>query len=258
MKNRIIDAVFEAVFPSNIYCIHCGRIIDKTRRYSICDVCIEKFQWISGRSCAKCGKALDERNRSELCRNCSTRVRFFDKGYSCTRYSLYERETMVEMKARKKGFIGRKLAAAIADRMSVEDEIIDLVVPVPAHPKKERERGFDQAAVIAGRFACLYNNDADGDKRPVRYIEALKRICETAPMKKMNARERRESAKRAYALKPSFECIVKGKNVAVVDDVFTTGSTMDACGFILKKAGAARVISLTFSAGADYDCRETD
>ena len=77
---KIKNEVMEAVFPSNIYCICCGSLIDSTRPYSLCDKFVREIHWIGSRTCEKCGKALPETYRGDLCYDCMTYAHDFHKG----------------------------------------------------------------------------------------------------------------------------------------------------------------------------------
>lgn len=244
LVERAIEKGMELLFPSNIYCISCGSIIDQTRRYALCDHCIEKFHWVGEKTCARCGKVLQAEYRHELCYDCRLYGHDFDRGYTCTLYGTYERNLMMDYKYRGKSHIGRKLGDMLYDRMSLEEEPdMDFVVPVPIHEKKRRERGYNQAEVMAHRLAqrmqlpCLSH--------------LLVRCRQTAPMRGLNPVQRQENLLGAFAISPKNRYNVSGKTILVVDDIYTTGSTADACSRILKQAGAGKVLVLSFAAGAN-------
>ena len=95
---KTLEALSEAVFPSNIYCACCGRLIDGTRPYALCDSCMKKMHWNNGRTCEKCGKALPETYRGGRCYSCMESNHSCRKGYSCLTYGLYEREMILDYK----------------------------------------------------------------------------------------------------------------------------------------------------------------
>ena len=123
---RILEIVSEAIFPSNIYCICCGSLIDSSRSYSLCDNCIGKFHWITGATCDKCGKALPEEFHGNTCYDCMQREHHFDRGYSCLTYGFYERQVMMDFKYNNKGYLGEKLGDILYDRISLENLEIDV------------------------------------------------------------------------------------------------------------------------------------
>lgn len=239
----VLEKVLEMIFPSNIYCISCGSIIDNSRDYALCDSCMESFHWVGEKTCSKCGKILQDNYRHALCHDCRTFERQFDKGFTCVQYGLLERGLLMDYKYRGKSYIGRKLGDIMYDRMSIEDVEADLIVPVPMFSRNQNKRGYNQAEVMAKRFASR--------RGMVCASELLERTKETVPMKGLGSLERYENLKNAFAVSGKNQYTITGKRILLIDDIFTTGSTLDACSSVLKEAGAAEVYVLTFACGAN-------
>jgi len=119
----------------------------------------------------------------------------------------------------------------VADSVKQADTgpAVDLIVPLPLHPARLRERGFNQAAEIARRLSALTGI-------PLR-LDGIRRTVDTPPQAGLHIKQRRANIRGAFACNASLT----GMNVAVVDDVMTTGSTLDEFAKTLKAAGAARV-----------------
>jgi ComF family protein len=115
-----------------------------------------------------------------------------------------------------------------------------ILVPVPLHPRKRRERGFNQAALLADRFAQA------GGAAAVRTL--LRRTLDTSTQTRLDRRERQENLKNAFALADS-RTIEPDSRYVLVDDVFTTGATLNACAAVLRRAGARRVDVATLGHG---------
>lgn len=113
-----------------------------------------------------------------------------------------------------------------------------VVVPVPLHPRRRRERGFNQAEFLSWLLA---------EKLGLEYREALKRIRYTKPQVKLKSWDRRQNIKGAFSLISSMNNELQAINIILVDDVWTTGSTLKECCFVLKKAGAKKVWALTLA-----------
>jgi ComF family protein len=112
----------------------------------------------------------------------------------------------------------------------------DLIVPVPLHPRRLRERGFNQSGLLAGEFARRI-------KAPVSY-DALRRKSQTLPQTRLNREERLRNVKGAFEISDAGK--VRGRRILLVDDVFTTGTTLSECARTLKrKGGASEVHALT-------------
>ena len=244
----IKDKILDALFPSNIYCISCGSLIDNTREYALCDSCKLRFHWVGMKTCAKCGKILQENYRHELCYDCRKYDRSFDKGFSCVQYGLLERGVLMDYKYKGMSYIGQKLGDILYDRMEAEAIEYDLIVPVPMYSKNQIKRGYNQAQVMAARLAARNNLPCAS--------ELLVRLKKTAPMKGLGAVERYENLKNVFAVSSKNHYTIAGKRILLVDDIYTTGSTLDACSKVLKAAGAAEVYVLTFACGANIRPKE--
>lgn len=239
----VLEKGLEMLYPSNIYCISCGNIIDATRHYALCDECIEKLHWLGNKTCAKCGKILSDDYLPELCYDCLRYEHDFDRAYTCVQYGLYERGLLMDFKYRGKAYIGRKLGDALYDRMTLEEETFDLAVPVPLSRKKQSKRGFNQAQVMAAAFARHMEIPCAGN--------LLERTRQTLPMKGLGAFDRYQNLQGAFRVSGKNHYELQGKRVVLIDDIYTTGSTLDACSIVLHQAGASRVCGLTFACGAN-------
>ena len=240
--NRWIQGLQDLVFPPQLYCLSCGALIDATRTYGLCDDCITKFNWTKGRTCGKCGKPLPAESLHDTCYDCRTTQHRFDKGYTCASYGLYERMLISEFKERGKDYAGRAIAEAMADRMRDEPLAADLITAVPAGRWKTASRGYDQTKVVARALAVRMH---------IPFRELLVRTRRTKTMRTLGAGERYANVQGAFSILKGRERIIAGRSILLLDDVYTTGSTVDACAAVLKDAGAARVDVLTFAAGAD-------
>ena len=243
MIRKIANSILELLFPSNIYCVSCKSIIDKTRPYALCDECMATFRWANGRTCEKCGKLLQENYVHDICVDCREIEHPFTKGYTCVQYGVKERELLLAFKYGGQSFIGEKIAEVMADRIRPENLEIDLVIPVPMFKAKQKKRGYNQAAVIA---KCL------SKKLGLPYSEnVLMRIENTPAMSGLTSFERRINMENAFCLSQNLAGEVKGKSILLVDDIYTTGSTLAACSQILLEQGAFEVRVITFAAGAN-------
>lgn len=237
------EKAMEWIYPSNIYCISCGSIIDNSRDYALCDSCMQRFHWLGEKTCQKCGKILSPDYRNPLCWDCRTFDHEFDRGFTCVQYGLYERGLLMDYKYRGKAYIGRKLGDVLYDRMSLEEETFDLLVPVPMHRKKQARRGYNQADIMARRMSRRSGIPcAPG---------LLQRRRETLPMKGLGPFERYENLRGSFSVSPQNHYPIEGKRILLIDDIYTTGSTADACSLALREAGAGRVCVVSFACGAN-------
>lgn len=242
----LLKKVEEIVFPEGIYCLACGAVIDRARPYSLCDGCLSRFHFAVGRTCTKCGKLLEEGYRHERCRDCRTYERAFDRGYSCMLYGLHEKEMIRAFKYKNRAYYARPLSELMYDRIEplIGAEIrADLVCPVPMHRSKVLRRGYNQAELLA-------RGVAERMELPMRRL--LCRTRRTVPMSRLSGMQRRENLKDAVVMAPGMEQIATGRNILLVDDIFTSGSTADACAKVLKQAGCGTVTVLCLASGGNY------
>lgn len=238
-----LEKFWDCIFPSNIYCICCESIIDGTRPYALCDRCIQKFHWMGKKTCDKCGKIIEEGYAHKRCIDCRDRNHLFVKGFTCTRYGLYERVLMMDYKYHDKAWIGRKVGDILADRMRGEAFRPDLVVPVPIHKDREAKRGYNQVDLMARRYAGLAGLTLDS--------RMLIRTKNTQPMRNLGVTQRIANVLDAFSLRKGGEAGLQGKTILLIDDIYTTGSTADSCTKTLLAGGAKEVWLLTFASGSN-------
>ena len=173
----------------------------------------------------------------------------FDKGHACAGYGPVEQAVIFALKYGGQGDIGDTLGEILYDRMVSEyghDELpgmYDVVIPVPAYREKRLNRGFDQAAVIAGAFArrAGLRNDPG----------AVIRTRATAPMKGLRFEARRANVRGVFQIRSSRLGKIEGARILLIDDIFTTGATIEEIASLLKANGASKVDFLAFAGGAD-------
>jgi ComF family protein len=242
-------AVLDLIYPPALYCVCCGKIIDETRTYRLCNDCMDNIKWIDGRTCMKCGRQLGTSNPGTVCFNCREHPHSFDRGFTCTEYGTHERAMVFAMKYDGRPDISVVIGEMLADRMLAEfgeDELhgmYDMILPVPVHPTKKSLRGYNQAALIAEEFSRRTGFTADDD--------VLIRTRETHIMRSLGPEQRRENIRGAFSIRPRRLPEIAGKSILLIDDIYTTGATIDELAVVLRDEGAACVDFLTFASGAD-------
>lgn len=228
----------EFIYPSNIYCICCNDFIDSKQPYALCSACVKKLHWIVGIVCPKCGKTV---GKEGLCSDCTLAFRYFDRGISCVQYGRLEKEIIHRFKYHDGGYMGKKLARLMAERLEAEDFDVDFIAPIPMFLAKEQIRGYNQAAVLAKELSEYMQET---------YLkDMLIRTKDTIPMSELSAEERAINIKNAFTISKKYYKIVQDKTILLVDDVFTTGNTVNECSRILKACGAKNVYFITFASG---------
>ncbi|QAT41950.1 ComF family protein [Aminipila luticellarii] len=249
---NVREMLLDWLFPSNIYCICCGNLIDKSRTYALCDQCLGTIHWANDRTCIKCGKILADTERrrlldelgegQHLCADCRHNTHYFDRGFTCMQYGSMEKEMIHRFKFNGCAYMGDKLGNILLDKILLENLSVDVVTAVPMHSKNQLKRGYNQSAlmakVVAKGLGVVYND------------QVLIRKQYKAPMNKLDAEQRASNVKNSYGIHPKFGCF-QNQSILLIDDIYTTGSTADECSRLLKEAGAENVYVLTLAAGAD-------
>jgi ComF family protein len=204
----------------------------------LCDECEGRVTRIVPPFCEKCSEPFSGAITNPFdCANCAHRRLYFDAAVSAFRSRGVVRKVILDFKYRKRVYlrhlVARWLFAALDDDR-LRGRKFDLIVPVPLHPAKERDRGFNQAALLAD----LLSGRMSLPMRP-----ALERVRYTTTQTAFDRAERMENLRGAFRLRKNAN--VRQLRVLLIDDVLTTGSTLSACARVLKKAGAASVYAVT-------------
>ena len=229
-------------FPAG--CRICERLLTEATRIPICNDCLGSFGPITGTVCDKCGRAVEGAARSDLetfvCPTCANGE---GRGYAFVRvkrWAVYE-GTLVRaillLKFENIDLLGKLFAQWFAEVVAGSGSAFqaDVVVPVPLHRQRERERGYNQAALIAKPLAKRLG-------LPYKSV-LLTRIRPRPDKHLLSYEERWESVRGAFATRPGSQ--VDNLRVLLVDDVMTSGATLDSCAKTLREAGARSVTGLT-------------
>lgn len=230
------ETVLSLLYPRR--CPVCDKIVEKGL---ICEACKDKMTVIRAPYCMRCGKEI-EKSSEELCDDCKRRRHLFEQNRAVFRYTKEARQSVARFKFHNKreyvDYYALQAERSLGDYISRVRP--SLVIAVPMYDKKKRTRGYNQAEVFAGALAKRFS-------LPFRK-GLLVRIKRTVPLKELSGPERRKELQGAFGVMHS-SCLV-GARVLLVDDIYTTGTTLDACTAVLKKAGVSQVYAVTLAIGA--------
>ena len=218
-------------------CPMCDKII--SRHENICTTCHSKLVYIHEPKCKKCGKELRDETK-EYCADCSVKKHYFKLNVAVFEYSDMVSKSLYKFKYHNRGNYSRFYVEAIAKHCAndIRRWNPDVIVPVPIHYKKRIKRGYNQAALIARELGKEINIYVDE--------KYLYRVVNTRPMKELNKTTRKKNVENAFKI---YKNVVKYKKIILVDDIYTTGSTLDACAKALLGAGASEVFCICMSVG---------
>jgi ComF family protein len=256
----IAESLFATLFPSD--CRLCSAPLINISRLPVCRECLSEMRPIAGGICSVCGERLFSpyalagepgEARCGLCR------RLAPPFVKATAYGSYDgglRELIHLLKYQQvrpaAGILGRMLAEAIGGLDGFWTQQPVAVVPVPLHARKLRQRGFNQSELIARDALKL----GAGSGRLALYAGVLERARETQSQTGLTRHQRRENIRGAFAVVRPDQ--ISGCEVLLVDDVFTTGTTVSECARILRRAGASRVYVATVARTLKADAKGVD
>ena len=229
------------VFPP--VCVHCGGLVEDGGLRHICTRCEPLITFVQPPHCHVCGHPFHgEVHGERLCPHCVELEPEFREGRTCVLLTGPGRALVHALKYHRALYVLEDIAALIRATPGITGYLRGAaLVPVPLHPRKERERGYNQSRLLAGCFAAAGGTDT-------RVEEPLRRVIDTPTQTAFDRRARQANLKNAFALRSSA-AINPAERYVLIDDVFTTGSTLNACAAVLRRAGCLNLDVVTFGHG---------
>lgn len=236
--NEVLNNISDIIFPPQ--CISCAAILQPITEKVFCSKCREKIKFLTDSLCPVCGiMFFNSPSAGHLCGNCLEKKPYFSCARAVAGYETIILNAIHQFKYSRDLSIGVLLASLMADFFFPDLEFRDysLIIPVPLHIKKLRKRGFNQSIILA---------DAVGKKWqiPINF-SLLKRRKFTLTQTGLDKKERERNIKGAFEVRDKEK--IAGRNIILIDDVYTTGATLNECAKILIKAGAQKVAVLTLA-----------
>lgn len=236
--SKVLNNLKDLLYPP--VCPLCGNLLGRGEMY-ICDGCRPKVSYVSSPTCFRCGKETGD-DETEYCADCSNHMRSYIKGFPAVNYNDVMRESIAAFKYHNK----REYASCFAYEIikqhgrKLMELQADALVPVPVHRIKMRKRGYNQAELLAEKLGSYMGIPVDAD--------IIERTINTLPQKELD-NEEREEFKKAFI---SSGKIVNYKKVILVDDIYTTGATIEACTRVLHDIGIKDVYYTSICIGKGY------
>lgn len=230
---KFLSKILDLFFPKR--CAICDMVISEEA--GICKTCEKKIRLLSGEVCLKCGKKLDE--EVIYCYDCNRRQHEFEQNFAVFEYPVV-RESLYRFKYRGRAeyaaYYAKQAYRLYGSRLKALQA--DAIIPVPLHASRQRRRGYNQAEELAKELSALIDV-------PVKN-RLVKRIKSTKPLKTLDTLGRQNNLKKAFLI---MQNDVKLKTIILVDDIYTTGATIDAVAKVCKAAGVENIYSLTIAVG---------
>lgn len=233
----MFDNLIDAIFPPR--CAVCDEVLPVGRK-GICDFCRGRLSYITEPRCLKCGKEIDSEN-DEYCFDCSQNIRSYDLGFPVFNYIPPISDALVRFKYHGReeyaSFYGREIAGRFKDEF--RNLCIEAIVPVPLSKERYRNRGYNQAELLAGVIS---------ERTGIVKLNLLARVKNTAPQKELDDVQREKNLLQAFAIDKAYSGGIP-KSILLGDDIYTTGATIEGCTKILKNAGVQRVYYTSVAIG---------
>ena len=239
---ELVNMIMDIFFPRR--CPLCNEIVIPKDKKA-CISCVENLPFIQEPRCKRCSKPVVVQEQ-EYCYDCEKSVHHYEKGYGVFLYEGTIKKSLMDYK-----FRGMKQYASFYTEQIIKDigEKLrrlncDLLIPVPLHKRKKRIRGFNQAQLLAKGLEQYLN---------IPVVEnVLVRTKYTTPQKKLNDKERLYNLIEAFAVSKDNVSQIIDNKILIVDDIYTTGSTIEACSNVLLKAGARSIYFVTVCIGNGF------
>ena len=241
LQGLSLSAIKDIFFPRS--CIQCSGPVEESPYQYICKTCSQFLVLAHPPNCKICGYPfLVDKILSKNCPHCAELTPSFSRGYTLCLAKKTGRQLIHNLKYNN-GLYLRKDLEAIIHQLPHLRKICQeaILIPIPLHPTKLRERGFNQSHAFAQVLQETLNAN-------IQIENALIRTRFTRSQTTLSRELRKKNIRKAFALSPNIKLDLKKKYI-LVDDVFTTGSTANACAKVLKKAGIRSIELITLGHG---------
>jgi ComF family protein len=240
-RTELWPVLLDILFPER--CLGCGVCLAGRQPLAFCHICMEYIHYLEPPLCICCGKPYDKAvGGNHYCSRCLTRPYQYDQARAAVKYLEPVAKAVQQFKYGAKTSGLSTFANLMHQYLRHHPlPLVDTIIPVPLHKKRLRQRGFNQALVLARKFF------PQEQKKIVPL--ALWRYAWTQPQTGLNRAARKRNVKNAFAVRQPDK--IKDKRILLIDDVFTTGATVNECARTLNRNGAQKVYVLTLARAVD-------
>lgn len=233
----MLEFLLDLLYPKYLTCSLCQRELEAGVKEPLCLICKSSFQYSSGPSCEYCGKLMPRDTVYFTCASCKLLDLKFERGTGIWLYDDFIKPLIFNYKYKGHTYLYDWFSDEIIKKLTFLDLPFefDSIVSVPMHEKRRKNRGYDP---VRGLCEALSN------KSGIPYIKAVERKINTPQLHAFSADERKK------ILSGAFEGVVGlSGNILLIDDIFTTGQTINHCASVIKDLGGNYVYSITLCVG---------
>lgn len=237
--HHILHAAADLIFPRS--CVHCSDAVDSSGYDFLCKNCAREIFFSDPPACTTCGYPFfGQLAGPKTCPHCAELNPAFDQGKTLFLAKGPARSLLHELKYHRGFYVLKDLGRMVASAKHYHHYLAGAqLVPVPLHADKERERGFNQSLKIAQMLAS---------RCEAKVADILNRVQYTQTQTRLDRKARHQNVKNAFAMAPNAH-VIPDQHYILIDDVFTTGSTLNACARVLRQAGAQQIKVATLGHG---------
>ncbi len=240
MLRSLLIGLKDLIYPN--YCLNCkNKAGPSLKEHFICGSCQKKIEMNLPPFCPFCGRTLDEFSRGKnTCPGCLNAKFNFDRAFSPCKYSGVIKKMIQEFKYSGRDYLGKNLGQILNNfikEYNLPIEYMDFIIPVPLHNARLRQREFNQAQILSEQIAKEFS------KKLLPGV--LTRTKAAKSQTELSPEERLHNVKNSFSV--TYPQLIKDKNLLLVDDVLTTGSTLSEAAKSLKTAGAKMVFAITLA-----------
>lgn len=230
------DWLLDILYPRHIKCIFCGNELNENEDKETCENCVDKLPFIIN-ACPKCGNHMTD-GEMGVCFECKTKNYEFEQAVSVFEYSGQVVKAIHKFKYNSCKPYFEPLGEYLCETLAGWGIEPDLITFVPMSNKRQKQRGFNQAELLAKFVANCFDLPSAG---------VVEKVKENSNQANLDYRTRQENIKDCFAVKKAYRQILQNLTVLLIDDIFTTGATCNEISKILKLAGAKKIYILTIA-----------
>jgi len=237
--NSIKNKFENALFPKHIKCIFCGRELSELNHFDCCEKCFPALPTINEYHCQRCGDQLAE-GQTTVCKNCKANNFSFEIARSVFSYKDQIRPIIHKLKYNNAKYLAEPLAYFLYSKFVSLNWQIDIITSVPLHKNRLKQRGYNQSEELAKHLSTLASTN---------YTQLATREIDNPSQTALDFKDRKKNVEDIFKI---TNTIIKNKNILIVDDIYTTGATVNELAKLFKKHHAKNVYILTL-AHTKYD-----
>ena len=233
------NALLDLIYPPNIKCIICNRSLKIDDQYGFCEECYQDIRFIGEDCCDKCSKPFNKSVDMTICQDCIKQEHFFHRAVSAVEYYGKIKKLIFSFKYHDATYLAKYMGDMMIEVFQREELTADIIMAVPIHSIRQRNRGYNQAHLLAKYISKELGIDY--------YKGYLIRVKNTEVLYNLTKHKRKKIMQDAFEIGLNKD--IRHKEILLIDDIYTTGTTVNHCSKVLIEAGAKEVTVLTFARG---------